>query len=586
MPAYDPQTVYTTPVTQPAVVYDDPGVSYGSVLTTGAIAFGSALLIDEIFDDDDDWDDYWDNDSIDWDDDAIYPGRNVDIEGDVNINRGDVRMATATSRSGASSGGRPAASAARKRGRTSPSAATSEPKGGASGAASVRATAPSARMGEAAAARAAAGAGVRRDREGGGGARGDQRTQAEATLKARTEGQGGNLHAAGERRPATADRPRPKSGLGAEAGRVGPVEDREGDRPRRDQPQARHVAGGGEGAGAVGLEVKGGGRPKAVSSRRLRRRGRLRHASPRSAIPRSRSRRGAPRAQARPRAVGAAAAGAAAAGAGGDEEMTMRPGAKAGCWGVLSLVLLGGSAVADPAVFESPEAAVEAVVSALEARDREALIAVFGPENEDVVLTGDPEDDRATWGEFLRDYRALSRINREGDDLATLAIGRDLWPFPAPLVRDAAGWHFDAEAAREEVLLRRIGQNELDVIDLLRGYVDAQAAYRAMDPDGDGLPSFAASVLSSEGARDGLYRPEAPGARKARSATSWPGPAAEGYSVEGGADAEPDPYLGDYYRVRPSRGRTSRGAMDYVVNGHMVAGHAMLASPAAYGTPG
>ena len=182
----------------------------------------------------------------------------------------------------------------------------------------------------------------------------------------------------------------------------------------------------------------------------------------------------------------------------------MRPGAKAGCWGVLSFVLLGGSAAADPAVFESPEAAVEAVVSALEARDREALIAVFGPENEDVVLTGDPEDDRATWGAFLRDYRALSRINREGDDLATLAIGRDLWPFPAPLVRDAAGWHFDAEAAREEVLLRRIGQNELDVIDLLRGYVEAQAAYRAMDPDGDGLPAFAAGLefeTDADGAR-------------------------------------------------------------------------------------
>ena len=104
-------------------------------------------------------------------------------------------------------------------------------------------------------------------------------------------------------------------------------------------------------------------------------------------------------------------------------------------------------------------------------RTATALIAVFGPENEDVVLTGDEADDRAAWGEFLRDYRALHRIDREGDDLATLFVGRDLWPFPAPLVRDAAGWHFDAEAAREEVLLRRIGQNELDVIDLLRGYV-------------------------------------------------------------------------------------------------------------------
>jgi len=265
----------------------------------------------------------------------------------------------------------------------------------------------------------------------------------------------------------------------------------------------------------------------------------------------------------------------------------MRVGAKAGCWGALSLVLLGGPAAADPAVFESPEAAVEAVVSALEARDREALIGVFGPENEDVVLTGDAEDDRATWGAFLRDYRALSRINREGDDLATLAIGRDLWPFPAPLVRDAAGWHFDAEAAREEVLLRRIGQNELDVIDLLRGYVDAQAAYRAMDPDGDGLPAFAASLLSSEGARDGLYWPDAPDTPESPVGDFMARAAAEGYSIEGGADAEPEPYLGYYFRILTKQGPNAPGgAMDYVVGGHMVAGHAMIAFPAAYGDTG
>lgn len=260
---------------------------------------------------------------------------------------------------------------------------------------------------------------------------------------------------------------------------------------------------------------------------------------------------------------------------------------KAGCCGVLALTLLGGPSAADPAVFETPEAAVEAVVSALEARDREALIAVFGPENEDVVLTGDEADDRATWGEFLRDYRALGRVDREGDDLATLVIGRDLWPFPAPLVRDAAGWHFDADAAREEVLLRRIGQNELDVIDLLRGYVDAQAAYRKLDPDGDGLPAFAASVLSSEGARDGLYWPEAPDGPESPVGDFLARAAAEGYSVEGGADAEPEPYLGYYYRILTRQGAGAPGgAMDYLVNGHMVAGHALIAFPAAYGDTG
>ena len=220
VPAYDPQTVYTTPVTQPAVVYDDPGVSYGSVLTTGAIAFGSALLIDEIFDDDDDWDDYWDNDLIDWDDDAIYPGRNVDIEGDVNINRGDVRIGDGDveqrreQRWEASRERRDEARqdiAERSDRRTE---GRGERRGEREG---DRAERQDGR----AAAGAAAGAGLGRDREGGGGTRGDQRTQAEAKLKARTDGQGGNLHAAGERRPATADRPRPKSNSALKPGGSG-----------------------------------------------------------------------------------------------------------------------------------------------------------------------------------------------------------------------------------------------------------------------------------------------------------------------------------------------------------------------------
>jgi hypothetical protein len=254
--------------------------------------------------------------------------------------------------------------------------------------------------------------------------------------------------------------------------------------------------------------------------------------------------------------------------------------------GALALILAAGPAAAEPAVFESPEAAAEAVVEALEAVDREALIAVFGPENEDVVLSGDAQDDREAWSEFLRDWRVLNRITVE-DDVATLAVGRDLWPFPAPIVRDEAGWRFDAEAAREEVLLRRIGRNELDVIDLMRGYVEAQAAYRALDPDGDGLPSFAASLLSTEGMRDGLYWPEEPDGPESPVGDFMARAAADGYSVVGGADEEPEPYLGYYYRILTRQGPAAPGgAMDYMVGDHLVAGHALIAFPAAYGDTG
>ncbi|PZQ52302.1 MAG: DUF2950 domain-containing protein [Rhodovulum sulfidophilum] len=264
----------------------------------------------------------------------------------------------------------------------------------------------------------------------------------------------------------------------------------------------------------------------------------------------------------------------------------MRAKTKDGLGAALALSLLAGPGAADPAVFATPEAAAEAVVAALEARDPEALIAVFGPENADVALTGDPVEDRETWGAFLRDYRALRRIDIDGDT-ATLVIGRDLWPVPAPLVRGADGWHFDAAAAREEVRLRRIGRNELDVIDLMRGYDAAQTAYRAMDPDGDGLPTFAATLISSPGARDGLYWPDAPGTPESPVGDFMARAAAEGYSIDGGADAEPDPYLGYYFHILTRQGPAAPGgAMDYMVGGHMVAGHALIAFPSDYGESG
>jgi len=254
---------------------------------------------------------------------------------------------------------------------------------------------------------------------------------------------------------------------------------------------------------------------------------------------------------------------------------------------VLGLAIGMAPLSAEPMVFDSPDAATAAVVQALEARDRDGLVVIFGPENEDVVLTGDPVQDRAAWGEFLRDFRTLNLIAVEAGERATLSVGRDLWPFPVPIVREADGWSFDAAAARTEVLHRRIGQNELDVIDLLRGYVEAQAAYRAMDPDGDGLPTFAASVLSTEGMRDGLYWPDAPGAPESPVGDFVARAAAEGYSVAGSGDAEPEPYLGYYYRILTKQGPNAPGgAMDYMVGGHMVAGHALIAFPAAYGDTG
>jgi hypothetical protein len=241
--------------------------------------------------------------------------------------------------------------------------------------------------------------------------------------------------------------------------------------------------------------------------------------------------------------------------------------------------------LAEPEGFDSPESAVTAVITALEAVDRDALIAIFGPENEDVILTGDQTEDRSIWSEFLREYQAQSRIG-EDDDVATLYVGRTLWPFPVLMFREGDIWRFDAEEARDEILLRRIGANELDVIGLLRGYVQAQAAFRSANPDGDGLPSFASAILSSPGQRDGLYWPPEPGAPASPIGDIMARAAADGFSIDG-ADEGPEPYLGYYFRVLTRQGAAAPGgALDYMVAGHMLAGHALLAFPAAYGDTG
>ena len=137
------------------------------------------------------------------------------------------------------------------------------------------------------------------------------------------------------------------------------------------------------------------------------------------------------------------------------------------------------------------------------------------------------------------------------------------------------------------MLLRRIGQNELDVIDLMHGYVRAQALYRSENPDGDGLPSFASAILSSpDGKRDGLYWPSEPGEPESPIGDFMARAAADGYQLDG-ADVEPEPYLGYYYRVLQKQGpHAPGGALDYMANGQMVAGHALLAFPSDYGDTG
>jgi hypothetical protein len=251
------------------------------------------------------------------------------------------------------------------------------------------------------------------------------------------------------------------------------------------------------------------------------------------------------------------------------------------------LALLASTAVAwsDPARFDTPDAAVSAVVAALEQGNRVAVLEIFGPENEDLLSSDNPGQDKEDWGKFLGDVKSFSRIDVV-DDRATLYVGRERWPFPVPLVHKDGAWSFDPEDAREEILMRRIGLNELAVIDIMRRFGDVQDDFRRKDHDNDGVREFAASILSSPGKRDGLYWPDTPGTERSPLGDFIARANDSGYNFDG-ADRDPEPYVGYYFRILQGQGPAAPGgAYSYMIAGNMLGGYALLAYPAVYDDTG
>ncbi|MCF1708252.1 DUF2950 domain-containing protein [Tabrizicola sp. J26] len=241
---------------------------------------------------------------------------------------------------------------------------------------------------------------------------------------------------------------------------------------------------------------------------------------------------------------------------------------------------------AEPAVYPTPEAAVEAFVDALNAQDHAALLTVFGTESDDLISSGDPKQDAEARREFLAAYQSFAEIVDDGEGRKALQVGRTRWAFPVSLVAGSGGWHFDPDAAREEILDRRIGQNELDVIEILHRAVEVQANYRKIDYDGDGVLEFADAILSEPGKRDGLYWPDEAGAPKSPIGAFIAQAAADGVSIDG-VDQAPVPYSGYYFRILTRQGPAAPGGeLDYIVNTNMLAGHALLAFPAIPGQTG
>ncbi|HAR96514.1 MAG TPA: DUF2950 domain-containing protein [Deltaproteobacteria bacterium] len=234
--------------------------------------------------------------------------------------------------------------------------------------------------------------------------------------------------------------------------------------------------------------------------------------------------------------------------------------------------------------FGSPEKAMKALVEAVQADDVKGMMAILGPEGEDILSSGDEVADKNTLEQFVKAYQEKVDFVKEKEDRVSIIIGNDNWPFPIPTVKKGAGWVFDTKAGREEVLNRRIGRNELNAIQVCLAYVEAQREYASTDRERDGIIQYAQKVWSDPYRRNGLYWEAAEGEPPSPLGPLAAEAAAEGYKRTGD---KPKPFHGYYYKILRGQGPNAPGgAFNYVINGHMVAGFALVAWPAEYGVSG
>jgi hypothetical protein len=232
--------------------------------------------------------------------------------------------------------------------------------------------------------------------------------------------------------------------------------------------------------------------------------------------------------------------------------------------------------------YPSPEVAVEGLIAAVRSGDVRMIVNVLGPEGRELASSGDPVADKAARERFTTAYDEAHQI-KQGDTRATLVIGKDDFPFPIPLVATNGMWRFDTAEGVEEILDRRIGENEISAIEVLRAAVDAQREYAEADRDGKGV-QYARRLLSSEGTYDGLYWPEEEGEPESPLGPLVGYAQAQGYTAHQG---RPTPYHGYIFRVLTAQGPDAKGgARDYIANGRMIGGFALVASPAEYGNSG
>jgi len=259
-------------------------------------------------------------------------------------------------------------------------------------------------------------------------------------------------------------------------------------------------------------------------------------------------------------------------------------------WSIAALAMMLGTygptpanAATPAAIYPTPEAAAQAILDALAKGDRAAVIAVIGDEYVDQIFTDDEAMEHETYKRVLAAAKEAMQLRADDDNTRVMVIGKDAWPMPIPIVHGDKGWYFDTAAGVDEIVDRRVGDDELSAIETLRAYVDAQMQYASEDRDGDDVLEYAQKILSTPGSKDGLYW-------QTQNDADEPSPFGPFIAEQSAYLAEHKPgdsYKGYYFRILTRQGANAPGGRyDYIINGNMIAGFALIAVPADYGDTG
>jgi DUF2950 family protein len=236
-------------------------------------------------------------------------------------------------------------------------------------------------------------------------------------------------------------------------------------------------------------------------------------------------------------------------------------------------------------LFASDEEAFNAMLTAVKAQNHDQVHSLLGPAWKELV-SGDKVEDANAFSEFAHRASERTQLQKRDDSTSIIYVGNDNWPFPIPVAKTPEGkWFFDTEAGKTEILARRIGENELDTIETCRAYVEAQREYAAKDRDGSDVIKYAQRIISTPGKTDGLYWDATPDQEQSPFGKLFAAAATQGYQQTAGHAREP--YHGYHFRVLKAQGPAAPGGRyDYVINGNMVAGFALVAFPADYESSG